>query len=43
MDMNFSIEESIELAMEKYVGQLADSDNAGLAAYVAARLVALGG
>ncbi|MHC4557579.1 MAG: Ig-like domain-containing protein, partial [Planctomycetota bacterium] len=36
MDMNFSIEESIELAMEKYVGQLADSDNAGLAAYVAA-------
>jgi filamentous hemagglutinin family protein len=42
MEMNFSIEESIELAMEKYVGQLADGDNAGLAAYVAARLVALG-
>ena len=43
MEMGFSLEESVELAMNKYVGQLTDSGNVGLAAYVAARLAALGG
>jgi hypothetical protein len=42
-EMGFSAEESAEFAMDKYVGQLAESENVGVAAYVAAKLAALGG
>jgi len=41
--MGFSTAESIQLATDKYVGPLAEGQNAGVAAYVAARLAALGG
>ena len=42
-EMGFSAEQSIQLATDKYVGPLADGQNVGVAAYVAARLAALGG
>jgi len=42
-EMGFSADESIQFATHNYVGQLADGENAGVAAYVAARLAALGG
>ena len=42
-EMGFSADESIQFATDNYVGQLADGENAGVAAYVAARLAALGG
>ena len=41
--MGFSTAESIQLATDKYVGPLAEGQNAGVAAFVAARLAALGG
>jgi hypothetical protein len=42
-DMNFSTEESITFAADRYVAPLADGRNASVAAFVAARLAALGG
>lgn len=41
--MGFSTAESIQLATDKYVGPLAEGQNAGVAAFVTARLAALGG
>jgi filamentous hemagglutinin family protein len=40
-EMGFSGEESVQLVTDKYVGRLAESANAGVAAYVAARLAAM--
>ena len=42
-DLSFSTEESIMFAVDKYVAPLAESQNVGLTAYVAARLADLGG
>jgi filamentous hemagglutinin family protein len=42
-DLNFSTEESIMFTSDKYVAPLAESRSAGLTAYIAARLAALGG
>ncbi len=42
-DLGYSSEDSITVASDKYVAPLAEGDNVGLAAYVAARLTALGG
>jgi hypothetical protein len=42
-EMGFSAEQSIQLATDKYVGPLAEGQNVGVAAYVTARLAALGG
>jgi hypothetical protein len=42
-DLNFSREESITLAADHYVAPLAQNGNVGVAEFVAARLVALGG
>jgi len=42
-DLAFSPEESIMFAVDKYVAPLAEDQSAGLAAYIAARLAALGG
>jgi hypothetical protein len=42
-EMGFSLEESIEIATNNYVEQLVEDDNAGLVAYIVARLAALGG
>ncbi|HUV63306.1 MAG TPA: Ig-like domain-containing protein, partial [Sedimentisphaerales bacterium] len=42
-EMGFSADEAIQLVTDKYVGPLGEGQNAGLAAYVAARLAALGG
>ena len=42
-ELNFSAEESVQVATNNYVGQLAEGENVGLTAYVAARLAALGG
>jgi len=42
-EMAFSTEESIMFAVDKYVAPLAEDQGAGLAAYIAARLAALGG
>jgi len=42
-DLNFSAEESVMFAVDNYVAPLAENQSAGLAAYVAARLAALGG
>jgi len=42
-DLAFSTEESIMFAVDKYVAPLAEEQSAGLAAYLAARLTALGG
>ena len=42
-EMGFSADESIQFATDNYVGQLAEGENMGVAAYVAARLAALGG
>jgi hypothetical protein len=41
--MDFSAEESITFAADRYVAPLADGGNAGVAAFVAERLAALGG
>jgi filamentous hemagglutinin family protein len=41
--MNFSTQESITLTVDRYVAPLADGGNAGVAAFVAARLAAMGG
>ncbi|UCC98061.1 MAG: tandem-95 repeat protein [Phycisphaerales bacterium] len=41
--MNFPMEESIMFTVDRYVAPLADSGNATVAAFVAERLVALGG
>jgi filamentous hemagglutinin family protein len=41
--MGFSIEQSIEFATNKYVEPLAEGDNTGLAAYIAAQLAAMAG
>ena len=41
--MNFSTEESITFAADRYVAPLANGGNANVAAFVAARLAALGG
>ncbi len=41
--MNFSTQESIMLTVDRYVAPLANGDNAGVAAFVAARLAAMGG
>jgi hypothetical protein len=42
-EMSFSTDESIMFAVDKYVAPLAESQNTGLAAYLAARLAALEG
>ncbi|MGB2863659.1 MAG: Ig-like domain-containing protein [Sedimentisphaerales bacterium] len=42
-DLAFSTEESIMFAVDKYVAPRAENQNAGMAAYIAARLAALGG
>ncbi|MHC4203396.1 MAG: Ig-like domain-containing protein [Planctomycetota bacterium] len=42
-ELAFSTEESIMFAVDKYVAPLAEDENAGLAAFIAARLTALGG
>jgi len=42
-EMNFSIEQSITFAADKYISLLAESEDVGLTAYVAARLADLGG
>ena len=42
-DMSFSPEEAVMFAVDNYVAPLAENQGAGLAAYVAARLSALGG
>jgi VCBS repeat-containing protein len=42
-DLNFSKEESIMFAADKYIAPLAENQSAGVAAYIAARLAALGG
>ena len=42
-DLNFSAEESVMFAVDNYVAPLAENQSVGLAAYVAARLAALGG
>ncbi len=42
-DLSFSAEESIMFAADKYVAPLAEDQSAGLTAYIAARLAALGG
>jgi len=42
-EMGFSAEEAIQLAMENYIQNLVEDENMGVAAFVAARLVALGG
>jgi len=41
--MGFSADESVQFATDNYVQKLADGENVGVAAYVAARLAALGG
>ena len=42
-DMNLSADEAVMFAVDNYVAPLAENQSAGLAAYVAARLVDLGG
>jgi len=42
-DLNFSTEESIMFAADKYIAPLAENESAGLTAYIAARLADLGG
>ncbi len=42
-EMGFSADESIQFATDNYVAQLAEDENMGVAAYVAARLAALWG
>ncbi|HUU74621.1 MAG TPA: hypothetical protein VMW63_00860, partial [Methanoregulaceae archaeon] len=42
-EMGFSADESIQLATDNYVEKLVEGENVGVAAYVAARLAALGG
>ncbi len=42
-EMGFSADESVQFATDNYVGQLAEGESMGVAAYVAARLAALGG
>jgi filamentous hemagglutinin family protein len=42
-DLNFSKEESIMFATDKYIAPLAENQSAGLTAYIAERLAALGG
>jgi len=42
-EMGFSPEEAVQIATERYVAPLAGSDNTAVAAYVAARLAAMGG
>jgi len=42
-EMGFSSEEAVQIATERYVGPLTESDNAAVAAYIAARLAAMGG
>jgi len=42
-EMGFSADESIQFATDNYVQKLVDGENVGVAAYVAARLAAMGG
>jgi len=42
-DMGFSTVESIQFVTDKYVGRLAQGDNVGVATFIAASLIALGG
>lgn len=42
-EMGFSADESVQFATENYVQKLVEGEDAGVAAYVAARLAALGG
>ncbi|UCC96919.1 MAG: cadherin-like domain-containing protein [Phycisphaerales bacterium] len=42
-ELGFSAEDAIQLATDNYIGPLAAGQDVGVAAYVAARLVALGG
>ena len=42
-EMGFTADESIQFATDNYVGQLAEGEDMGVAAYVAARLAALAG
>ncbi|MFH1719055.1 MAG: Ig-like domain-containing protein [Planctomycetota bacterium] len=43
MEIGFSTADSMQLATDNYVAPLAEGENVGVAAYVAARLTALGG
>ncbi|MHC4560414.1 MAG: Ig-like domain-containing protein, partial [Planctomycetota bacterium] len=42
-EMGFSAEESTAFAVDNHISRLAGSENSGIAAYIAARLAALGG
>jgi hypothetical protein len=42
-EMGFSTTESVQLVTDKYVGRLAQGQNVGVAAFIAASLAALGG
>jgi filamentous hemagglutinin family protein len=42
-EMGFSADESIQFATDNYASQLAEGENVGVAAYIAAKLAALGG
>jgi len=42
-DMGFSAAESVQFVTDKYVGRLAQGENVGVAAFIAASLAALGG
>ncbi|OGN90257.1 MAG: hypothetical protein A2Z74_05025 [Chloroflexi bacterium RBG_13_46_9] len=42
-DMGFSAAESVQFVTDKYVGRLAQDQNVGVAAFIAASLAALGG
>jgi filamentous hemagglutinin family protein len=42
-EMGFSADESVQFATDNYVQKLAEGENLGVAAYIAARLAALGG
>ncbi len=42
-EMGFSTTESVQLVTDKYIGRLAESQNVGVAAFIAASLAALGG
>jgi filamentous hemagglutinin family protein len=42
-EMGFSMDESMQFATNNYIDKLAEGENVGVAAYVAARLAALGG
>ena len=42
-EMGFAKEQAVQMVIERYVNRLTDSDNPAVAAYLAARLAAMGG